>query len=85
MLIDTDDLVDSHDIAEMLGLTSHRAVSVYRQRYTDFPEPVLSKCQGRCTLYRRSDIAQWASTRPTTSPDARTNNLTSLSNADHVE
>lgn len=44
-------------VAELLGLSSHRAVSVYRGRYDDFPEPVI--CKGRCTLWLRSDVEAW--------------------------
>jgi len=61
--VDTDDLVDSTEVAEILGLSSARAVSVYRSRYGDFPQPVIVKAGGRLLLWRRSDIAQWAAPR----------------------
>lgn len=60
MRIDPHDLLDSHDIAEILGLSSNRAVSTYRGRYEDFPEPLIEKGAGRCVLWLRSDIEAWA-------------------------
>jgi hypothetical protein len=60
VLIDTDDLLDSHDVAALLGLASHRAVSTYRGRYDDFPVPVIEKGAGRCVLWLRSEVEAWA-------------------------
>lgn len=60
MQVDTEDLLDSHDVAELLGLRSNRAVSTYRGRYRDFPAPVIEKGTGRCVLWLRSDVAAWA-------------------------
>jgi predicted DNA-binding transcriptional regulator AlpA len=58
--IDPDDLLDSHDVAELLGLASHRAVSTYRGRYDGFPVPIIEKGTGRCVLWLRSDVEAWA-------------------------
>lgn len=60
-MADIVDLVDTDDIAEMLGLSSRRAVSVYRTRYDDFPTPAVEK--GRCVLWLRSDVEAWFSSR----------------------
>ena len=60
MLIDPGDLLDSHDVAALLGLGSPRAVSVYRSRYDDFPAPLIEKGTGRCVLWRRQDVEAWA-------------------------
>ena len=60
VLVDTDDLIDSTDIAVMLGLADHRVVSVLRRRHHDFPAPVIAKTSGRCSLWRRADVAAWA-------------------------
>lgn len=57
MEIDPNDLLDSIEVAETLGLGSHRAVSVYRRRYGDFPSPVIDK--GHCVLWQRCDIEAW--------------------------
>lgn len=58
---DLADLIDSAEVAATLGLSSHRAVSVYRSRYDDFPVPAVEK--GRCVLWLRADVETWAATR----------------------
>jgi hypothetical protein len=58
--VDPADLLDSHGVAEMLGLSSHRSVSTYRLRYDDFPAPVVDMGAGRCLLWLRADIEAWA-------------------------
>lgn len=60
MKIDPTDLVDAAEIADMLGLASNRAVSTYRARYDTFPEPVIEKASGKCVLWLRTDIEDWA-------------------------
>ena len=60
MKIDPVDLFDSHDVAQVLGLASHRAVSTYRGRYIDFPAPIIEKGAGRCVLWLRQDVQTWA-------------------------
>jgi hypothetical protein len=56
--VDTDDLVDHHEVAELIRLRNPGGVSVYRRRYVDFPAPVIDK--GRCVLWLRADIEEWA-------------------------
>jgi predicted DNA-binding transcriptional regulator AlpA len=56
--LDVADLLDSIEVAEVLGLSNPRGVSVYRKRYADFPPPVIEK--GRCLLWRRADVEKWA-------------------------
>ena len=56
--VETEDLIDSPEVAKLLGLSRYNSVSMYRRRYDDFPEPVVEK--GRCLLWRRRDIEQWA-------------------------
>ncbi|MDP1806985.1 MAG: hypothetical protein Q8K72_17550, partial [Acidimicrobiales bacterium] len=60
-LVDPADLVDPSEAALIIGLGSANGVSVYRRRYPDFPEPVVTK--GRCLLWRRQDVERWASGR----------------------
>jgi glutathione-regulated potassium-efflux system ancillary protein KefG len=55
--INTEDLVDANEVAEILGLAQRTAVSVYRRRYPDFPAPAVEK--GRCVLWRRQDVKEW--------------------------
>jgi len=61
--IDPDDLIDSHGIADMLGLSQRSSVSTYRARYPEFPEPVVNMGVGRCLLWLRADIEAWAKGR----------------------
>jgi predicted DNA-binding transcriptional regulator AlpA len=66
--VDIDDLIDSSETAEELGLSNPGGVSVYRRRYDDFPTPAVEK--GRCVLFRRSEIKAWKRARggPTDPP-----------------
>jgi predicted DNA-binding transcriptional regulator AlpA len=56
--VDPDDLLDAHQVAELLGLSRRQAVSTYRGRYPDFPTPVIER--SHCTLWLRQDIEAWA-------------------------
>jgi len=62
-MADLDDLLDSRGVAEILGLTQHQSVSVYRRRYRDFPVPAIDMGSGRCLLWLRSDVVEWAARR----------------------
>jgi predicted DNA-binding transcriptional regulator AlpA len=61
--VDPDDLIDTHEIAALLGLSSPRAVSVYRSRYATFPQPLIDRGTGRCLLWLRADVETWAKGR----------------------
>ncbi len=58
--VDLDDLIDTADVAELVGLTSPTSVATYRQRYEDFPPPVWASRGGRCLLWLRTDVEAWA-------------------------
>lgn len=58
MKVDPVDLLNATEVAGVLGLAHREAVSTYRSRYADFPEPVVKK--GTCVLWVRSDIERWA-------------------------
>lgn len=60
--LDSDDLIDAGEVAVLLGLARRQAVSTYRRRYADFPEPIVDKNSGKCSLWRRQDIEAWART-----------------------
>lgn len=60
-LINPDDLLDSEQVAELLGLASRRAVSTYRDRYPTFPAPVVDR--ERCKLWHRVDVEAWKASR----------------------
>ena len=62
-MFDLDDLIDAGEVASVLHLARRQAVSTYRRRYDDFPEPVLTKNSGKCDLWSRRAITAWAATR----------------------
>lgn len=79
--LDLDDMLDSADVARILGLAHGNAVSVYRSRYPDFPEPVIER--GRCALWLRRDIEKWGkvagdSRRPRIDATVRRSRLTAF-------
>lgn len=61
MLVDPEDLINATEVASVLGLAHREAVSTYRRRYDDFPEPTISK--GTCVLWLRQDVEAWAAGR----------------------
>ena len=63
MKYDPADLVDSNEVADILGLSSSTAVSTYRRRYDDFPDPILVKGSGKCVLWDRRSIEDWMDAR----------------------
>lgn len=62
-LIDTDDLVDAHGVAEILGLAQRNTVSQYQRRYPDMPRPVVDLGSGRPRLWSRTAVSEWARER----------------------
>jgi predicted DNA-binding transcriptional regulator AlpA len=61
MLVDTGDLLNAREVAEVLGLAHREAIATYRRRYSDFPGPVISK--GTCVLWHRPDVEAWQRSR----------------------
>ena len=61
--VDIDDLIDSTEVATILGLARSESISLYRSRYPDFPAPVLDLGRGRPMLWLRQDIERWARAR----------------------
>lgn len=59
-LIDPNELIGPPEVAEIIGLSNRRGVSVYRRR-AGFPAPVVERAQ--CVLWRRSDVEVWADAR----------------------
>ncbi len=68
--IEPDDLIDSTQVAEVLGLTHRHSVSTYRRRYADFPRPAVTRGSGRTNLWLRADIEAWRSPSPADGPSA---------------
>ena len=60
-VLDNAKLVETAEVAEIIGLGNKNGVSVYRRRYADFPEPFIEK--GSCVLWRRQDVDAWAAAR----------------------
>ena len=58
--VDTDDLIDAHAVAEILGLAHANSVSTYQRRYQDMPRPVVDLGRGRPRLWLRPEIVRWA-------------------------
>jgi predicted DNA-binding transcriptional regulator AlpA len=58
--IDTDDLLDTQGVAEILGLSHRNTVLQYQARYDDMPRPVFDLGKGRVKLWLRSEITAWA-------------------------
>ena len=59
--VDVDDLIDAREVAEMLGLSSPRAVAVYASR--GLPEPVIDRGPNTAKLWLRQDIERWSMSR----------------------
>jgi glutathione-regulated potassium-efflux system ancillary protein KefG len=57
--IATEDLIDAHDVAEILGLAQPNTVSVYQHRHPDMPRPVIDLGRGRPKLWLRQEIERW--------------------------
>lgn len=58
--VQTEDLIDSHEVARLLGLAQRNSVTTYLNRYSDMPRPVLDYGRGRTRLWSKSEIEAWA-------------------------
>ena len=58
--LDIDQLVGAAEIATRLGLKTRQSIHVWRQRYPDFPEPVLKLSMGK--VWNWPDVERWAKT-----------------------
>jgi predicted DNA-binding transcriptional regulator AlpA len=58
--VDTDDLIDTRGVAEILGLAYRNTVLQYQQRYSDMPRPVFDLGKGRVKLWLRPEVQRWA-------------------------
>ncbi len=67
--VDTDDLIDAHEVAELLGLSHRNSVSLYQRRYPDMPRPVVERGGGRTKLWLRSEIERWRDQRQRSSTE----------------
>ena len=58
MTFDTDQLLGSREVADVLGLSSPNSVSVYLDRYDDMQRPVVDRPP--CRLGDRTEVETWA-------------------------
>ena len=63
MKVRVEDLIDSQDVAEILGLSSPRAVHVSLSRYPAMPRPVVDRGANRAKLWLREEIMAWKKKR----------------------
>jgi predicted DNA-binding transcriptional regulator AlpA len=59
--VNPNDLLDTDQVAKVLGLGSANAVRVYARRYRDFPAPILQR--RRCVFWLRQDVDAWRAGR----------------------
>jgi predicted DNA-binding transcriptional regulator AlpA len=57
--VDVDDLIDTREVARILGLAHRNTVSEYQARYDDMPRPVVNLGAGRSKLWVRTEIERW--------------------------
>lgn len=67
--VDVDDLIGAREVAEMLGLSSPRAVAVYASR--GLPEPIIDRGPNTAKLWLRQDIERWLKSRPSSKSSQR--------------
>jgi predicted DNA-binding transcriptional regulator AlpA len=61
--VDTDDLLNSAEVAVLLGLKHSNSVTTYLHRYREFPRPVVDKSDGNIRLWLRQDVEGWSKSR----------------------
>jgi glutathione-regulated potassium-efflux system ancillary protein KefG len=57
--VDVDELIDTQDVARILGLAHRNTVSEYQARYDDMPRPVINLGRGRSKLWIRQEVERW--------------------------
>lgn len=65
-MVNTDDLADAHEVADLLGLSHPNSVSGYQRRYRHMPRPVIDLGRGRSRLWLRPEIEAWVAERTRT-------------------
>jgi hypothetical protein len=66
--VDLDDVIDATAVASIIGLADARSVSTYRNRFADFPAPVLMSNGGRCQFWLRQEVEAWHAKRRSARP-----------------
>lgn len=62
-MVNTDDLCDAHEVADIVGLGHSNTVHSYLRRYPDMPRPVFSLGSRRVQLWLRPEVVEWAGER----------------------
>ncbi|MHB1987994.1 MAG: hypothetical protein ACYCSF_08420 [Acidimicrobiales bacterium] len=62
-MVNTDELADAHELADLLGLSHPNSVSTYQRRYLDMPRPIVDLGAGRPKLWLRPEVTGWAAKR----------------------
>jgi predicted DNA-binding transcriptional regulator AlpA len=57
--VDVDDLIDSSEVATILGLANPNSVHLYLSRYPTMPRPVVDRGPNRARLWLRSEVQAW--------------------------
>jgi glutathione-regulated potassium-efflux system ancillary protein KefG len=63
-VVRTEDLLDAHELARLVGLAHANSVHTYMRRYADMPRPVLDLGRGRPRLWLRPEVERWLEGRP---------------------
>lgn len=58
--VNTEDLIDAHGVAQILGLAQAESVSTYQRRYQDMPRPIINMGHKRPRLWIRQEIEAWS-------------------------
>jgi glutathione-regulated potassium-efflux system ancillary protein KefG len=58
--VNSEDLIDSLEVAKILGLSHRNTVTTYLRRYPDMPRPVVELGTGRVRLWLRPEVEAWA-------------------------
>jgi len=56
--VNTEDLIDAHEVASILGLEQSNSVTTYLRRYPEMPRPVIEKGGSRVRLWVRRDVEE---------------------------
>jgi glutathione-regulated potassium-efflux system ancillary protein KefG len=57
--VDVDNLIDTQDVARILGLSHRNTVSEYQAKYEDMPRPLVDLGKGRSKLWLRPEVERW--------------------------
>ena len=62
-MVNTDLLIDAHDVAALVGLSHANSVSLYQRRYAEMPRPVIDLGPGRPIVWLGPEVEEWVDLR----------------------